>query len=61
MERLETFFAMGGYGAFVWPAFAVTALVMGWMLIATVARLRGLERKLSEAQLPPPGGAEGAP
>ncbi len=61
MEQLETFFAMGGYGAFVWSAFAVTALVMGWMLIATVRRLRGLERKLSEAQLPPPGGTERAP
>ena len=61
MEQLETFFAMGGYGAFVWPAFAVTALVMAWLLFATVARLRGLERKLSEAQLTPPGDAEKAP
>ncbi len=61
MEQLEIFLDMGGYGAFVWSAFAVTALVMGWMLIATLRRLRGLERKLSEAQLPPPGGAERAP
>ena len=60
MAQLETFFAMGGYGAFVWSAFAVTALVMGWMLIATVRRLRGLERKLSEARRPPPSGAERA-
>ena len=61
MEQLETFFAMGGYGAFVWSAFAATALVMAWLLFATLHRLRRLERKLSEAQLPPPGGAERVP
>ena len=65
MEQLRSFLAMGGYGAFVWPAFGMTALVMIWLLVASLARLRRLERKLSEAQ-PPPGrsawrGTEGAP
>jgi heme exporter protein D len=55
MTGPEGFFAMGGYGAFVWPAYGVTALVMIWLLVASLARLRRLERKLSEAQLPPPG------
>ncbi len=47
---------MGGYGAFVWPAFGVTALVMGWLLAASLRRLRDLERALAEHGLTPPGG-----
>ena len=47
---------MGGYGAFVWPAFGVTALVMGWLLASSLHRLRGLERALAEHGLTPPGG-----
>ncbi len=49
---------MGGYGAFVWPAFGVTALVMGWLLAASLRRLRGLERALAEHGLTPPGGGK---
>ena len=26
---MSEFFAMGGYAAFVWPSFALTAIVMG--------------------------------
>ncbi len=47
---------MGGYGAFVWPAFGVTVLVMGCLLAASLRRLRGLERALAEHGLIPPGG-----
>ena len=28
MEQLRDFFAMGGYGAFVWPAYGASALVL---------------------------------
>ncbi len=49
---------MGGYGAFVWPAFGVTALVMGWLLAASLRRLRGLERALAAHGLTPPGGGK---
>ena len=56
MEQLRSFLAMGGYGAFVWPAFGVTALVMGWLLAASLRRLRDLERALAEHGLTPPGG-----
>ncbi len=56
MEQLWSFLAMGGYGAFVWPAFGVTALVMGWLLASSLHRLRGLERALAEHGLTPPGG-----
>ncbi len=56
MEQLRSFLAMGGYSAFVWPAFGVTALVMGWLQAASLRRLRGLERALAEHGLTPPGG-----
>ena len=40
MEQLRSFLAMGGYGAFVWPAYGVTALVLGWLLASSLRRLR---------------------
>ncbi len=46
---------MGGYGAFVWPAFGVTALILGWLLAASLRRLRGLERALAAHGIAPPG------
>ena len=54
MERLEAFLAMGGYGVFVWPAFAVTALVMIWLLATTLHRLRARERALADTQAAAP-------
>lgn len=55
MERLEAFFAMGGYGAFVWPAYGLTALVMIWLLVSTLRRLRASERALAQLQAGAPG------
>ena len=47
-----SFWAMGGYAAFVWPAYAVSALGLGGAVIATLsayakakARLKALEEK----------------
>ncbi len=28
---MSAFFAMGGYAAFVWPCYLLTALAMGWI------------------------------
>jgi heme exporter protein D len=56
MEQLQSFFAMGGYAAFVWPAFGASALVLGWLLVSSLRRLRELERALAEQGLAPPGG-----
>ena len=56
MEQLRDFFAMGGYGAFVWPAFGASALVLGWLWVSSLRRLRGLERELAAHGLAPPGG-----
>ncbi len=56
MEQLRTFFAMGGYGAFVWPAFGASALVLGWLWVSSLRRLRGLERALAAQGIAQPGG-----
>jgi heme exporter protein D len=39
------FFAMGGYGLYVWGSFGVTALVIVGELAALALRRRALERK----------------
>ena len=36
------FFAMGGYGLYIWGAYGVTALVIAFELIALVQRRRAL-------------------
>ncbi len=59
MEQLQNFFAMGGYGGFVWPAFGISALVLGWLLVSSLRRLRGLERALAEQGIAQPGGGQG--
>lgn len=43
---MSEFFAMGGYAAYVWPAYAVTALVLLGLLFATVKGLRDAETTL---------------
>ena len=41
---------MGGYGAFVWPAFGLTFVVMAAMVIATLSGLRARRRELDRLQ-----------
>ena len=55
MERIVTFFEMGGYGAFVWPAFALTAVIMVTFAVSSLRRLRHEQRVLREleAKAPP--------
>ncbi len=54
MTMLESFLAMGGYGAFVWPAFAATAAVLLALWLESLLRLRHCQRTLDrlEADLP---------
>ncbi len=64
MDALTVFFHMGGYGAYVWPAFAVAALVLGGVLYASVRTLRANESALKDLQAvqsnSPKGGESGA-
>ena len=44
---LAEFFAMGGYGLYVWGAYIVTILVIGLELALLRARHRAAQRRLS--------------
>ena len=47
MTTLGTgFFDMGGYAAFVWPAYGVAAVVLGGFAVLSWRRLRAAERAL---------------
>jgi heme exporter protein D len=37
---MAEFFSMGGYAAFVWPAYAITLIVLLWMVVDSVLGLR---------------------
>jgi heme exporter protein D len=45
-ESIDHFLAMGGYAAFVWPAYAVAALVMLGLLVVSLRRLRRTQAAL---------------
>ena len=32
---MDHYFAMGGYADFIWPAYAIVAVVMVWLIVAT--------------------------
>jgi len=44
------YFAMGGYAAFVWPAYAIAAIVLGGITLASWRRYRASRRALKELQ-----------
>ena len=54
MERIVTFFEMGGYGAFVWPAYALTAVIMVTLAVSSLRRLRSEQRELRELEATAP-------
>lgn len=43
---MSEFFAMDGYALYVWPAFAVTVVLMGWAALAPWLRHRRLRRAI---------------
>ena len=47
MDEIRTFLAMGGYAGYVWPAFAVAALVLAWLTIDSLWRLRRAQAGLA--------------
>ena len=47
MEQVSTFLAMDGYGAFIWPAFGVSALVLIGLLIESRRFLKSTEAELA--------------
>ncbi|MBM3580342.1 MAG: heme exporter protein CcmD [Alphaproteobacteria bacterium] len=55
MSDLAAYFAMGGYGAFVWPSFAVTLAVLILVWFASDRQLKRNERALAEMEKPGKG------
>jgi len=47
MGRLTEYFAMGGYAAFIWPAYLIAAVILVGLLVVS---LRDLRRNESLAQ-----------
>ena len=50
MDRIATFLAMGGYAAYVWPAYLIAALVMIGQVAVTLNTLRRREAALAELE-----------
>jgi heme exporter protein CcmD len=46
---MAEFFDMGGYGGYVWPAYAVSAAAIGGLAFIIWKRSRRMRRKLKEA------------
>jgi heme exporter protein D len=40
------YFAMGGYGAFVWPSYGAAVLLLAALFLLSARRLRAAERAL---------------
>jgi heme exporter protein D len=49
MDAVRDYFAMGGYAAFVWPAYALAFVTLAAMLIGSWKHLRASERQLAKA------------
>lgn len=41
---MSDFFAMGGYGAFIWPCYGLTALVMIILVVQSLRSMRTNEK-----------------
>ena len=50
MAELQTFFAMGGYGRYVWSAYAITALVLVLNVYLSKREVTGLIQKARRLQ-----------
>jgi heme exporter protein D len=44
---MSEFLAMGGYAAYVWPAYGAAVLVLAALVVATLARRRSSRRSLA--------------
>lgn len=47
MDQVATFFDMGGYGLFIWPCFAISALALLMLYFFSRRRLTIVERELA--------------
>jgi heme exporter protein D len=50
MNVIESWFAMGGYAGFVWPAYGVAAIVLGGLVLISWRRHRRSADMLARLQ-----------
>ena len=50
MATLRDFLAMGGYASFVWPAYAVAAIVLAGLSLHSLAAYWRCQRELARLQ-----------
>lgn len=50
MEALTAFLSMGGYAAYVWPAFGIASAILVILLVSSLRTLRRREKLLSRLQ-----------
>jgi len=55
MDILSSYFAMGGYAGYVWPAYALAAVVIAGLLLVSMRELKARERELKILQELSPG------
>jgi heme exporter protein D len=46
-DTIQTFLTMGGYAGFVWPAYALAAIVLVGLLAISLRQLRKAEAELA--------------
>jgi len=54
VDSIKEFLDMGGYGAFVWPAFGASALTLAALLLASFRSLKADEKTLAMLQAAQP-------
>ncbi len=47
MDRIQEFLAMGGYAAYVWPAYGLAVITLIGIVVTSLGRLRAAERNLA--------------
>ncbi len=47
MDGLASFFAMGGYGGYVWGAYLIAAVVLAALLVGSLRSVRKQEQRLA--------------
>jgi heme exporter protein D len=50
MAELSHYLAMGGYAAFVWPAFAVAGVIMAGLALQSLGNYRRRQRELARLE-----------
>lgn len=56
---MKDFLAMGGYGNYVWPAYAISFVVLAGLVAFILRKAEASKRRLRELESRKDGGADG--